>query len=172
MRRGRSLGVTLIELAIVIALVGILAALIVQFVTPVRGYIDTTRRAALADAADTSLRRIGRDLRLALPNSVRVTTSGGVVYLEFALVRTGGRYRSEPDGGATNTCDDGASSVPANDVRAVGSADTCLTTVGGDATSFAEVVANSDWLVVFNLPPRTSPTDPGTANANFYEAGS
>ena len=60
--RAHSSGVTLIELAITIALVGILAALIVQFVSPVRSYIDSSRRAALADATDTALRRIGRDL--------------------------------------------------------------------------------------------------------------
>src|SRR4030067_199295 len=89
----RNAGVTLIELAITIALVGILAALIVQFVAPVRSYIDSSRRAALADTADTALRRLGRDLRLALPNSVRVTTSGGIVYLEFLLLRVGGPYR-------------------------------------------------------------------------------
>ena len=77
---GRSGGVTLIELAIVIALVGIVGALIVNFVQPVRSYIDSSRRAALADTADTALRRIGRDVRLALPNSVRVTDALGVTY--------------------------------------------------------------------------------------------
>jgi len=169
--RCRSRGVTLIELVIVIALAGIVTALIVQLVLPVRGYIDTTRRAALADAADTALRRIGRDLRLALPNSVRVTTAGGVVYLEFALVRAGGRYRAEEDSGATNTCDDGTSSTPANDVLSIGTADTCFKTLG-EVKNFADIVTNSDWLVVFNLPPRTSVTVPGTPNANFYETGS
>src|SRR5262245_5020575 len=98
-------GVTLIELVVVIALVGILGALIVTFVQPIRSYIDVGRRAALADAADGALRRIGRDVRLALPNSVRVDASGQ--FVELLLVRTGGRYRVGEDAGATSTCPDG-----------------------------------------------------------------
>ena len=35
-----------------------------------------------------------RDLRQALPNSVRTTTSGSNVYLEFLLTSGGGRYRA------------------------------------------------------------------------------
>jgi MSHA biogenesis protein MshO len=159
--RSRCTGVTLIELAITIALVGIVGALVVQFVWPVRSYIDASRRAALADTADTALRRIGRDLHLALPNSVRVTSAGGVSYLELLLVRTGGRYRAEADSAATNTCNDGASSVPANDVLLFGAADTCFKTLG-DVPKIGEVVTGSDYLVVFNLQP-------GTANADAYE---
>jgi hypothetical protein len=34
------------------------------------------RRAELTDQADVALRRITRDIRLALPNSLRVTTTG------------------------------------------------------------------------------------------------
>ncbi|HEY6825063.1 MAG TPA: prepilin-type N-terminal cleavage/methylation domain-containing protein [Steroidobacteraceae bacterium] len=147
----RSSGVTLIELAITIALVGILAALIVQFVSPVRSYIDTSRRAALADTADTALRRIGRDLRLALPNSVRVTTSGGVVYLEFLLVRTAGRYRFEA--GTGTDC----GGTTADDALVFGAADTCFTSIGG-ILNRSEVVS-TDYLVVFNLQPGTDKGD-------------
>jgi MSHA biogenesis protein MshO len=158
----REAGVTLIELAITIALVGILAALIVQFVTPVRSYIDSSRRAALADTADTALRRIGRDLRLALPNSVRVSGK----YVEFLLVRTGGRYRTDVDAGATATCDTGAATTPANDVLSFSGADTCFRSIGS-ISNYAQITvdasaAKGDFLVVFNLPP-------GTANANAYE---
>ncbi len=153
-------GVTLIELAIVIAITGILAAMIAFFAQPVRSYIDASRRAALADAADTALRRIGRDVRLALPNSTRVTTSGGATYLEFMLVRTGGRYRLDTDAAATNTCNDGASAVPANDVLTFGAADTCFKTIGS-IPNIAQVTA-SDYVVVYNLQP-------GTPNADAYE---
>ena len=144
----RSRGVTLVELAITIALVGILGAIVTQFVYPVRSYIDTSRRAALADTADTALRRIRRDLRLALPNSVRVTTAGGVVYLEFLLVRTAGRYRFE--GGA-------ADCAAAGDTLAFGSADTCFTSIGG-IPNRSDVTAN-DYVVVFNLQPGTDQAD-------------
>ncbi|MEO8143248.1 MAG: prepilin-type N-terminal cleavage/methylation domain-containing protein [Betaproteobacteria bacterium] len=159
-RRWHSAGFTLIELAITIALVGILAALMVNFVQPVRSYIDSSRRAALADTADTALRRMGRDVRLALPNSARVTTSGGATYLEFMLVRTGGRYRAESDAAATNTCPSGAGSTPDEDVLSFSATDTCFKTIG-NIPNIAQVTA-SDYVVVYNLPP-------GTASANAYE---
>jgi len=162
--RSRSAGVTLIELAITIALVGILAALIVQFVAPVRSYIDSSRRAALADTADTALRRIGRDVRLALPNSVRVTTAGGVTYLEFLLVRTGGRYRLESDAATATGCPGGAGVDPALDVLSFSAADDCFKTIGNlyDPPAGVAAVTANDFVVVYNLPP-------GTANANAYE---
>ncbi len=158
--RSLSAGVTLIELAITIALAGILAALIVNFVQPVRSYIDSSRRAALADVADTALRRIGRDVRLALPNSARVTSSGGSTFLEFMLVRTGGRYRVEADAAATSTCPSGAGATPEEDVLSFSAADTCFKTIGS-IPNLAQVTTG-DFVVVYNLPP-------GTAGANAYE---
>jgi len=159
-RMPRQAGVTLIEMAIVIALVGILGALIVQFLSPVRSYVDTSRRAALADTADTALRRIGRDVRLALPNSTRVTTAGGTYFLEFVLVRTGGRYRAEADPAATNTCPSGSGSTPDEDVLSFTAADTCFKSIGSIPNISS--VKTSDYLVVYNLPA-------GTANADVYE---
>jgi len=153
--RSYSAGVTLIELAITIALVGILAALIVQFVAPVRSYIDSSRRAALADTADTALRRIGRDVRLALPNSVRVATDGSATYVEFLLVRTGGRYRYEPGAGGTD-----CGGTTADDVLSFGVSDTCFTSIG-DVPNAADV-KTTDYVVVFNLPT-------GTAKADAYD---
>jgi MSHA biogenesis protein MshO len=149
--RSRSSGVTLIELAITIALVGILAGLIVQFVAPVRSYIDSSRRAALADTADSALRRISRDVRLALPNSVRVATDGTTYYVEFLLVRTGGRYRFEA--GTGTDC----GGTAADDALAFGAADTCFTTIGDIANSAD--VKTSDFVVVFNLPTGTDKAD-------------
>jgi MSHA biogenesis protein MshO len=158
-------GVTLIELAVTIAIVGILAALMVQFAYPVFSYIDTSRRAALADSADTALRRIGRDVRLALPNSTRVTTTGAgastIYYLELMLVRTGGRYRADTNPAATNTCTGGA----VKDVLSIGSPDDCFKTIG-NISNLASVTAN-DFVVVFNLPALTPLT--ATPNANVYE---
>jgi MSHA biogenesis protein MshO len=86
-------GFTLIEAVVVIAVMSVIAAAVAVFIRlPVMGYVDTARRAELADTADTALRRITRDLRLALPNSVRV--AGGGTAVEFLLTHTGGRYRS------------------------------------------------------------------------------
>ena len=83
---------------IVIAITSIIAVTVAVFIQkPVQGYFDTVRRAELTDIADTALRRLGRDLRLALPNSVRTTGSGAVAYMEFLQTSGGGRYRASPD---------------------------------------------------------------------------
>ncbi|MCX7627450.1 MAG: type II secretion system GspH family protein [Methylophilaceae bacterium] len=86
-------GFTLMEAIMVIVILAVLGALVVSFVNPLKGYFDATRRADLADAADTTLRRMARELHAALPNSVRVSAN----YLEFLPTVTGGRYRAEQD---------------------------------------------------------------------------
>lgn len=91
-------GFTLIELIVVISIVGILASMVAAFIlAPMRGYLDSTRRAVLVDIANTALHRMARDIRLAVPNSVRARQVGGVYYLEFLMIGAGGRYREETD---------------------------------------------------------------------------
>src|SRR4051812_23958285 len=88
-------GFTLIEMVIVIAITGIVGAIVAVFLrAPVEAYFDAANRADMSDTANTALRRISRELHLALPNSVRV--SGGNLVMEFLLTRTGGRYRVLP----------------------------------------------------------------------------
>jgi MSHA biogenesis protein MshO len=95
----RSGGFTLIEAIVSISILAILAALGGIFVVPaINAYFDQQRRAGLSDVADSALRRMSRDVRLALPNSVRVATAGSQ-YLELLQTRTGGRYRSQNDDG-------------------------------------------------------------------------
>jgi MSHA biogenesis protein MshO len=93
----RPLGFTLIELIVVMLLIGIVGAGATVFITgPVAGYVDTNRRAQVADTADVALRRVARDLRQALPNSVRV--GGGNRYLEYIPTSGGARYlAASPD---------------------------------------------------------------------------
>jgi MSHA biogenesis protein MshO len=98
-------GVTLVELIVVIAITSIIGAMVAIFIRrPVEGYADAARRASLTDEADTALRRMTRDLRLALPNSVRVDASGQ--FVEYIETTGGGRYRAEVNSGGTgNTLD-------------------------------------------------------------------
>lgn len=94
----RIAGFTLIEAVMVIVITGILGAVVAVFIrAPVEGYIDSVRRAEMTDAADTALRRITRDVRTALPNSLRGASSS---CFEFLPTLGGGRYRaaSKSDG--------------------------------------------------------------------------
>jgi MSHA biogenesis protein MshO len=109
----RQHGVTLIELIIVISITAIIAGGVAVFISrPFESYVDATRRAELTDIADTALRRMTRDLRSALPNSVRATESpagSGIYYLEYLQTSGGGRYRSQTtSGGAGDILNFGA----------------------------------------------------------------
>jgi MSHA biogenesis protein MshO len=97
--RARSLGFTLIELVITIAISTIVVAFVSLFISgPVRGFADQSRRVRLVDATDAALDRMARDIRRALPNSVRTTTSGTVTALEVLSTVDGARYRAQPPG--------------------------------------------------------------------------
>lgn len=96
---GTACGFTLIETVMVIALMGILVSIVAAFIVrPVEGYRDLARRAALVEAAESALRRMQRDIRTALPNSVRITNTASGYALELIPVLDGGRYNSS--GGA------------------------------------------------------------------------
>lgn len=90
----RQQGFTLIEVIMVIVIIGILAPMTVEIITlPMRSYFDQQRRTTLVDNAETALRLMQRDIRRALPNSVRIT--GGGSSLELLHSSDGGRYRSK-----------------------------------------------------------------------------
>jgi MSHA biogenesis protein MshO len=134
-------GFTLIELVVVIVLMAIIVATTIYFVYPVRQAADLTNRAELTDIADNALQRIGRDVRLALPNSVRRASS---IQLEFIPIRTAGRYRAEPGGAGCDTTADAAGS----DELAFDVADGCFKSIGTVAN--AGTITTSDFLVLNN----------------------
>jgi len=73
----------------VIAIAGIVMAIAAIFIVPaITAYFSTATRARLGDEADTALRRIGRDLAAALPNSVRVNGMS----VELIPVSSAARY--------------------------------------------------------------------------------
>jgi MSHA biogenesis protein MshO len=80
---------------VAITLSGIVVAFAAMFIVmPVRQYQAQSRRAELVDSADAVLRLVGRDVRAALPNSVRVVDGGATVSLEVLNVVDAVRYRS------------------------------------------------------------------------------
>ena len=88
-------GFTLLELVIVIAILGILSASVSVFIAnPVRAYFETIDRATLTAAGNSAIRRIVREVQAAVPNSARITTSGGTTFLEFVPIVDAGRYRA------------------------------------------------------------------------------
>ncbi len=90
-------GFTLVEALMVIVITGILAGMIAVFIrVPMDSYVATARRAVLTDSADTAVRRLARDIRLALPNSIR-NASNSTQCIEFIPTKLGGRYRSAVD---------------------------------------------------------------------------
>jgi len=132
--RGDCRGFTLLEAVLVIALTGIVAAMVGVFIrAPITAYVDQARRGELADGADLALRRIAREVQRALPNSVRIDATGTV--LELLPVSAGGRYRAAPDATGAGDWLDFASS----------------TDNSFDVLGPAVAVTSGDRLAVYNL---------------------
>jgi MSHA biogenesis protein MshO len=140
----KSKGFSLVEMVVVITIVAILAAAATQLIrNPAQSFIDSENRANLTDRVDTALRRIARDIRNALPNSIRTTTNGADSFIEFMPVKAAGRYRAEV-----------GSSVSDNPLDFSLSADTF------DVLGSSVTIAAGDKLVIYNL---------GIAGSDAYE---
>lgn len=106
----------MVEMIVVIMITGIVASTIGLFIGgPIQAYVDQARRGALVDGAQLALLRMGRDLRAALPNSVRI--SGGAI--EMLNTIDGDRYRSEEPGVAADRLDFTVADDSFNTLRAL-----------------------------------------------------
>jgi len=135
----------------VMLITGILAAITGAVITrPMQGYEALTQRADLVDQAEMALRRMQRDIRRALPNSIRV--SGGNT-IEMVNVVEGIAYK-EGVSGSPNAATELDFAAP----------DASFNTIGTFSLQ-PPVVASADIrLVIYNLP------DGAVSGTNVYDA--
>jgi len=94
----RQPGFTLVEMIMVIVITGIIGGMVAVFLkAPIQQYMDVARRAELTDIADTAILRMARDVRTAVPNSVRTANCGANQCVEYLPTRDGARYRAAQD---------------------------------------------------------------------------
>jgi MSHA biogenesis protein MshO len=99
-------GFTLIEVITTLVITSILAVGISSFLgRTVGGYVDTADRQRMASALVVASEKISRDLRHALPNSVRIGGGGADNCIEFVPVIRGGYYSSIPVDAAAGSFD-------------------------------------------------------------------
>lgn len=132
----RQRGFTLVEMIAALVLFGIMAATLVIFFMPAFStWLALRSRSALAAEADQAMRRVLRDVQVAVPNSIRTPSTN---CLELVPTSTGGRYRM-----ATDTVTAGAAAV-----------DPSTSTTSFDVLSpLATLPAVGDWVVVDNQNP-------------------
>lgn len=95
--RRRLRGFTLVELILVIALSALVAAMVGSVLSrPLDNFVGQSRRAELVDRGAVALSRLQRDIRLAVPNSLRVSADGQA--LELLNIHSAGRYRPNRNG--------------------------------------------------------------------------
>jgi len=115
-------GFTLIEMVFVILILGVIGTSFGVFVIPaVRASRAIEQRAALIDSAEIALRRMTRDIRIALPNSIRVSSIAGTGFaVEMIPTIDGGRFCASGEANCSG----------ANQLLAIGSPDSDFDVVG------------------------------------------
>jgi len=95
-------GFTLLEMIMVIVITGIISGMVAVFIKgPVDSYFDMARRADLSDVADTAVRRMAREIRSSVPNTLRNPVDGSDQCVEFMPAKAGARYRAEQSAALT-----------------------------------------------------------------------
>jgi MSHA biogenesis protein MshO len=144
----------------VIVIMGVIGGMVSVFMkSPIDAYFDSARRAALTDVADTVVRRIARDVRRALPNSLRPPAAGSQC-IEFIPTKTGGRYRAAE----IATADDTSLNFTVADstFNIMGS----NTSFAGNTIPTDQQIESGDFIVVYNLGIPDSDAYQTTGNLN------
>ncbi len=150
----------MVEMVIVITLIGILASVLANVIRgPMQAFVAVEERSKLVDTLDTALLRMSREIRLALPYSIRVS---GTNAIEFLRTLDGGRYREQ----ATGRLDFGVAS----------STFTVLNTIDNPAniqtgTASTDCLnGTADCLIVYNIgqPTTVAAATSGGTSANAY----
>jgi len=142
-------GFTLVELVVTIVISTIVVSFMAVFIAgPIDAFHDQSRRAELVDLAENALRRVARDVRRALPNSVRVSASGPAAALEVLNSVDGVRYREQPPPDDTDRQLD------------FSSADAAFNTIGRFTAIAHPFSSTSHYLSIYNV---------GVPGANAYE---
>lgn len=147
-RASRQRGFTLIEMIMTMVMTAILAGITFGFISgPVKGYLDTIRRGDLMDTADLTLRRLSDEIRMALPNSLRITENGALVYIEFIPTIAGGAYLDEY---SPSTAVSTKPLVYSDATSCITVANNCEFDVVGVMPS-NPAISPGDYIVVYNL---------------------
>lgn len=154
----RMRGFTLVELVMVIALAAVVAVMVSTVMSrPLESFVAQSRRAELTDLAANALERMVREIRQAVPNSLR--SINGDQGLELLPIHEAGRYRGnqidlDPVTGAHLP-----NALRHDPPRCLG--DTCRIDVLSPTLSAASVKA-ARWMVIYNI---------GAGSASAPQAG-
>lgn len=132
----------------VIVITGVLSAMTTDVITyPIKSFLALERRTTLVDTAELALRRMQRDIRRALPNSIRINSDG--TGLELLHTLDGGRYRSAVD--STKAAGAGlCNGQPEADILDLTRSDDCFELIGS-FTAFNPQATSGESIVVYNL---------------------
>jgi MSHA biogenesis protein MshO len=140
----RQRGFTMVELIMVIVIMGVIGGIVSVFMkSPIDAYFASARRAALTDESDTAVRRVARDIRKALPNSIHAPNTNCV---EFIPTKTGGRYRADVDS---------SSGAPLGDILDFDVADSSFDMLGANSSLPDQTIVVGDVVAVYSLGQAT-----------------
>ena len=176
-------GFTLIEMIMVMVITGILGFIVAQAINfPVRGYLDSARRADMTDIADTAMRRMIRDLRYALPNSVRIYNSSGnnigscgtavleTCYLEFIPTKGAGSYISTLPASGVNASFLVMGNMPtyvSGEALVFNNATSAVAYSGSNVAAVSSVLSSDAQYTTFNISTPANFSPPATTENRF-----